>query len=174
MKGRLEYRTDVHFSGASLKTELRAHTYSETTHCAKLIKMSPTLHLSRMFAATMVLIALLAVPSIAQAHSGHNHGLQPAPAAPTGHDPASVDGSTGELPAAAKALEVRPSASDKTPSCAGSCCSGAPCGGCLALSFVNIWQYGSPLPAAPGEWRDPMLLAGLAPEGLRKPPRSFI
>jgi hypothetical protein len=139
-----------------------------------LLEMSLKFHLSRPLAALIVMIALMAVPSVAQAHAGHAHGAPSSVGAPpdlqSGADLQSPPAqAAAELPA-----EIDAQPSDEPRNCADTCCSDAPCGGCVAFSLVQAPSIRAPLPAGVGDWRDPALMQGLIPEGLRKPPRSFL
>ena len=137
-------------------------------------------------AAAIVLIAGLAVPSLAIAHEGHAHhgeearGHQGSHVAPTSSDLREADMRAHDplTTAAASALSAtrsstKAAAGAVTP-CGGHCCSGgagmACCGAALAPEsfWIPLLQASAPLaiPRAPP-------LPGLPPEALPKPPKSI-
>ena len=133
--------------------------------------MNLKLHLTRTLGALIVLIALLAWPSLASAHEGHAH--MATPAASVHHDQsAPQDYAATPQSVLAVNIEEPASQSDGPAACAGSCCAGAPCGGGMALSIVPS-HWDSDVLAALAERSEPGFHLGFAGEGLRKPPRSF-
>lgn len=127
--------------------------------------------LARMFGALIVTIALLASPSVATAHEGHRHSgshmvSAQSPAAEAALASSAVDAGSTDLRAASDGVPSR--------GCAGTCCAGAPCGGCVAVSLVDSHRFGPDPSAQRAPVREPARVSGIAPDGLRKPPRSFI
>jgi hypothetical protein len=128
------------------------------------------------FLAAVVLIAGFALPSIAQAHEGHAHTV-----------PALVEmktGSGGSGPAVnvvrassavVKAVAVsHPEGPIDPQGCDGHCCGNAAgmacCGAALAPDLSNLPLLRRSMPFLIGHV---LMLPGLAPEALPKPPKTF-
>lgn len=145
--------------------------------------MTLTGRLSRIVWAAIVLIAVQFAPVIAEAHSGHEHGLR-------GHSLQSqhatvaathLKGSTAE-PAQtdiqiqfSAGAEVPRTASDMqhTTRCAAGCCGAGMvcCSAVLASVPPNFPPVARSLRIG---FVSSTLVLGIEPEGLRKPPRSFV
>jgi len=135
--------------------------------------MNLKFYLSRALGAVIGLIALLTLPSIASAHEGHARDAQLAASVSVNHHVDKESATVSARSADSLSLELRTSDSNDTPSCAGTCCSGAPCGGCVALSFVESFKIGPDLRGSSVGLHASAPMSGFVPEGLRKPPRSF-
>jgi len=135
--------------------------------------MSLRYRLAQMLGTLIVLIAILASPSMASAHEGHSHkpsGTVSEQIVQPTLDPATADQGAGAR------IQVRADQPNDLPTkgCTGTCCADAPCGGCISLSHAESPTLGViprlaavlPFKTAP--------LPGRSPEGLRRPPRSFI
>lgn len=131
---------------------------------------------ARLFGAAIVLIAFALAPSVALAHSGHNHhapavsSSQPAPAA----DVAAAQKDTDKV----LAFEWRTSSNDsdagsKQPACAMGCCSGLSCTACsatIAPESLGVRLFGMRLIF---EFPETPVRNGVSLGGLRRPPRTF-
>ena len=124
-----------------------------------------------MLGAVIVLIALAAWPSVASAHEGHAHSV--APKASIQHELTPREYAEADKPTVQMKIQLKASESSEAPACAGTCCAGAPCGGCIALALVEAAQWGPDLAAASADPSEPKPSFGVTAEGLRKPPRSF-
>ena len=137
----------------------------------------------RILAAAIILVALLAVAPGALAHGNHAHGAPTEAivivdtAASANHDilPDSILNNS-ELKVAAFTQSAGDMlASSDRPDCGGrGCCDGAPCTACAGV--IEAGLSGLVLPSRSEDLRIPQSLppASLAPNGLRKPPKSFI
>jgi hypothetical protein len=132
-------------------------------------------HLERILGAAIVLIALLAAPTVVSAHTGHIHAV-PANHAVTSE---SSDAVSVQTIAKVSPAELRNSTGSHSPSSGGSgchgegCCSGTPCTACCAVTVPSGAATEPPTSSAPLIHSDSRANGGLDPDGLRRPPRFF-
>jgi hypothetical protein len=136
--------------------------------------MSLNLQPSRILGAAVLLIALSFMPSTAKAHAGHAHGSQPA--ASTSHHVDALDAS-GQIADKSDQVELTGANASDHPitsaGCNGGCCTGAACAACVAIAFVESPVLSPPVSASPIVLLDARPSFSVAPDGLRKPPKSF-
>jgi hypothetical protein len=125
--------------------------------------------------AATVLIAAQFLPSVAQAHGGHDHASQSVVAALSDHvvDPAK-SAEANRTTAQAEVASVDFGTIPVAPSggCNGSCCGtgNACCGAILLFSSVSLPDVGvGQQPVGTASSAPP----GIDPDALRKPPKSF-
>jgi hypothetical protein len=119
----------------------------------------------------VVLTGLALFPSVALAHGGHDH-------VSVSVSSQSVDSRTSDAQPAQLKTFVRSAItalqSANHVACAGGCCSGAPCSGCIG--FIPASDVSVTLPSSNVmrlSVRHSSFRPGWDPEGLRKPPRPF-
>jgi hypothetical protein len=132
--------------------------------------MRPSLHVARICAAAIVLMAISLVPSVTSAHVGHAHP-QAVPAARAKHE-----ATVKTVPQAhVTAWSALPTVPPEDASCGGlGCCSNGPCSGCHGGLLTVV-----PIAAPP--FLGATLSAGDARAGplprngrLLRPPKSFV
>ena len=122
----------------------------------------------------IVMIALLGASSAANAHLGHGHAPAPEATAKVNVS-AELDAASESEPDRVTELGAKAAAPFGLPSkqrCMGGCCSGASGHACCGFNLPA--GMGCPVPTGMAHgFGEPSLRDGLAPEALRKPPRSF-
>lgn len=131
----------------------------------------------RMFRVAMLVVALCAVPSMANAHAGHvGH---PSSAVSTAaflkvDVQANVEATDAQAHVTSTA-ELRSSSAASEPGCGGVlCCGNAPCAAC---AFVIVADTSIVLPAtasAKQSWAASVPGSCIGPQDLSRPPRSFV
>jgi hypothetical protein len=141
----------------------------------KLVSMGLKLQLSRILGAAILLIALSFMPSVANAHGGHDHGSQPAASTPHHSEGVAASGQIADEAGQAELSQAEsPSTSpSKTAGCNSGCCTGAACGACVGMAFMGVPVLAPPVSASSMVLLDASPSSSLPPEGLRKPPKSF-
>jgi hypothetical protein len=147
--------------------------------------MALRLQFARFCGALAVLAAFCFAPSAVQAHAGHGHHAQPAAASapqPAAVATAPAAGQTdvtvakrSHVQAELKAGDVGLGPSSGSSGCASGCCAGMPCTVCVGLLAPP--EVFAPAVASPGallDLPDASPRHGLGPDGIRRPPRSFI
>lgn len=134
-------------------------------------------HLLHAFAVVIVMIAASALSSVAHAHSGHDHGSLSSSTVAESVDAVPYQAALGVEDREAPAVTVVAAGSDDTNSrhgrCNGACCTSGMCC-CASATVTETLAFSVPvltstalaltgLPAP----------AGIIPEALPKPPRSF-
>jgi hypothetical protein len=136
--------------------------------------MSLKLQLSRILGSAILLIALSFMPSAAKAHDGHVHGSQPAASTPHHLDGGDSSGQTTNKSEQTEMSKANVSDNPAMPAgCNGGCCTGAACAACVAIAFVESPVLSPPVSASPIVLVDARPSSSVAPDGLRKPPKSF-
>ena len=142
-------------------------------------KLKPMLFIAnrmRIVGAAIVLIALLLVPSVAQAHAGHRHIARPAiSSGQTADSVAAAVDHRAAKPVQAEVTQISkpPAGAPQSVPCTGGCCSGAPCTACVGMAPVDLPTLTPPMAASSIVLPHVSESGGLAPDGLRRPPKSF-
>ena len=143
------------------------------------------LQFARICGALAVVAALCFAPSAVQAHAGHAHHAQPA--ATTAPQPVAVAtaaateqtdvtiANRSDVQAELKAADAGPAKSSGSSHCVSGCCAGMSCMTCIGLLVPS--ETFAAAGASPGsllELPDASARNGLGPDGIRRPPRSFV
>ncbi len=124
--------------------------------------------------AAVSVIVLFAVPSLAYAHAGHHHSE--APAAQSVPSPQADAGSATQGKQLASFSESKDQAPAKSSSgCVGlSCCGNAPCPACASLIPINNTDLEPLRISAVSPPHNGLAVAGIGPQDLSRPPKSFV
>jgi hypothetical protein len=137
--------------------------------------IAPKRQLATLLWAAAVLIAAQFLPSVAQAHAGHDHASPSVVAALSDHvaDPAkSAEAKRAAAPAELASVDFSTIPAAPSSDCNGSCCGtgNACCGAILLFSSVSLPDVGAgQQPVGTASSAPP----GIDPDALRKPPKSF-